>query len=510
VSATSIAWTLVSHTNVGKTTLARTLLGRDIGEVRDAAHVTTEATPYTLQATPEGDALVLWDTPGFGDSARLARRLALERNPIGWFLAQVWDRFRDRPLHLAQLAVRNVRDQADVLLYLVNASEAPADAGYLAHELDVLAWIGKPVFVLLNQTGAARPRADDEADELRWRAAVGPRPFVRGVLTLDAFARCWVQEIVLLRAIAAAIEPAKRGGYERLAAAWHARRIAQFDEAMAAIAAPIALAACDRVAVGRIGLKDRLEDLLRAPRGERAQDALRQDAQRALAQRLDAAVRESTARLIAIHGLEGSAADAILERLADRARTETPLDEGKAALMGGVLSGALSGLAADLAAGGMTLGAGTLIGAIAGALGGAGIARGYNVLAGRTESFVRWDDELLEGLARSALLRYLAVAHYGRGRGEWRESEYPRFWHDVVEGAVARGRAALAATWAHRSADADRLAIEAELHTTLAALARDVLEALYPGALRDAGAAPGRAGGAADPGAPRDAGVAPG
>ena len=35
---------LVSHTNVGKTTLARTLLGKDVGEVSDRAHVTEEST----------------------------------------------------------------------------------------------------------------------------------------------------------------------------------------------------------------------------------------------------------------------------------------------------------------------------------------------------------------------------------------------------------------------------------------------------------------------------------
>ena len=35
---------LISHTNAGKTTLARTLLGRDVGEVRDAPHVTAEGT----------------------------------------------------------------------------------------------------------------------------------------------------------------------------------------------------------------------------------------------------------------------------------------------------------------------------------------------------------------------------------------------------------------------------------------------------------------------------------
>ncbi len=43
--------------------------------------------------------------------------------------------------------------QADVVLYLVNASEEPDDAGYLDPELDVLGLIGKPVLVLLNQLG---------------------------------------------------------------------------------------------------------------------------------------------------------------------------------------------------------------------------------------------------------------------------------------------------------------------------------------------------------------------
>jgi hypothetical protein len=390
LSPSTIALSLISHTNAGKTTLARTLLGRDIGEVRDAPHVTTEATPYSLQTTPGGDALVLWDTPGFGDSARLARRLAQQGNPIGWFLAQVWDRFRDKALFLSQRAVRNVRDEADVVLYLVNASEAPADAGYLAPELDVLAWIGRPVFVLLNQTGPPRPHAAEEAEEARWHETLGARPFVRGVLTLDAFARCWVQEIVLLRALAAAIAPAKREGFERLAAAWQARRIAQFDEAMAAVATPIARAAVDRELLPNVPVKDRIRSVLR---GKGADDESgEQRSARVLAERLDADVRASTDRLIAIHGLEGRAADTVRERLAGHLRTDAPLPEGKAALMGGVVSGALAGLAADLAAGGLTLGAGTLVGAIAGAVGGVGLARGYNVLKGRTEAVVRWDN----------------------------------------------------------------------------------------------------------------------
>ena len=156
-TARRIALSLVSHTNVGKTTLARTLLDRDVGTVRDEPHVTDAVDRFTMIETPEGDALELWDTPGFGDSARLASRLAQSESPIGWFLGAVWDRFRDRPFWSTQLAVRNVRDNADCVLYLVNAAEKPADAGYVGPEMQVLTLIGKPVLVLLNQMGPPRP-----------------------------------------------------------------------------------------------------------------------------------------------------------------------------------------------------------------------------------------------------------------------------------------------------------------------------------------------------------------
>jgi GTPase Era involved in 16S rRNA processing len=110
--ADTIDLSLVSHTNSGKTTLARTLLRANVGEVRDEAHVTSTAEPYTMIETTDGDVLRLWDTPGFGDSVRLAKRLAQRSNPIGWFLAEVWDRWRDRPFWSSQQAMKNVRDRA--------------------------------------------------------------------------------------------------------------------------------------------------------------------------------------------------------------------------------------------------------------------------------------------------------------------------------------------------------------------------------------------------------------
>jgi Domain of unknown function (DUF3482)/50S ribosome-binding GTPase len=476
-----IALSLISHTNAGKTTLARTLLARDVGEVRDAAHVTTEAASFPLVDTAEGDALVLWDTPGFGDSARLAQRLRQQGNPVGWFLSQVWDRFRDRPFWLTQRAVRNVRDQADVVLYLVNASEEPGDAGYLAPELAVLEWIGKPVIVLLNQTGPPRARADELADETRWRDALARWAHVRELLTFDAFARCWVQEFTLFAAVARVLPAARRSAFDRLVAAWKARRMAQFAEAMAALATPLAHAACDRVALPADRLMTRLGKSLGLARAEG--ESPERLAARELSERLDADLRSSTDRLIEIQGLEGSAAGEVLARLASDLRTDSPLDEGKAAMMGGVVTGALSGLVADLAAGGLTLGAGMLAGAVLGALGGAGVARGVNVARGKTDATVRWDDAFLDGLVVSALLRYLAVAHYGRGRGEWKESEYPSFWRERVAQAVAAQQPELAAIWALRATECDSGLLEDRLRAMVARIARRLLDELYPGVL---------------------------
>ena len=485
-----IALSLISHTNAGKTTLARTLLSRDVGEVRDAPHVTTEVASFPLAGTEDGDVLMLWDTPGFGDSARLAQRLRQQGNPVGWFLSEVWDRFRDRSFWLTQKAVRNVHDRADVVLYLVNASEAPGDAGYLAPELAVLEWIGKPVIVLLNQTGPPRAYADELADETRWRHALAKWSHVRELLTFDAFARCWVQEFTLFAAVARVLPDGRRPTFDRLVAAWTVRRMAQFADSMAALATPIAHAACDRVALPPGRLITRLGKSLGFARSEGASPEERAAGE--MSARLEADLRASTDQLIAIHMLEGRAAGEVQARLASDVRTDIPMDEGKAAVMGGVVTGALSGLAADLAAGGLTLGAGLLAGAVLGALGGVGVARGVNVARGRTESTARWDNAFLDGLVVSALLRYLAVAHYGRGRGQWQESEYPPFWRERVAHAVAMRQPALAAIWALRTTECESGPIGVRLQEVVGKIAQGLLDELYPGALGDSAQARSR------------------
>ena len=159
---------LVSHTNIGKTTLARTLLGRDIGEVADRAHVTETTDDYVLARTPEGCELILWDTPGFGNSVALAKRLEGRANPVGWFLSEVWDRVANKSLWLNQKALRHVKETSSVVLYLVNATELPDSAPYVSAEMRILEWIGKPVIVLLNQMGEPNPVTYKKKKGLRY------------------------------------------------------------------------------------------------------------------------------------------------------------------------------------------------------------------------------------------------------------------------------------------------------------------------------------------------------
>ena len=481
-----IALALVSHTNVGKTTLARTLLARDIGEVRDAPHVTEFADEHLLVETPEGDALALWDTPGFGDSVRLVRRLRQAEQPLGWFLSQVWDRFADRAFWSSQQALRAVREHADVVLYLVNASESPVAAGYVGPEMDLLAWVGKPVLVLLNQLGAPRPAAEEAAEVERWRQQLADRPAVRAVLPLDAFARCWVQEAALLQAVEDALDAETQPRMRRLRAAWAARREAQFDAAMGVLAASLARSATARQAVADAGrLRETVRRLGQAVGLSRPSEEPAALAQQALAAQFDDEVRRSTGALIALHGLAGAAQGEILARVAAHYDTRLPLDEGKAAVLGGLLTGALAGLKADIASGGLTLGGGLLAGGLLGALGAAGAARAVNLVRGVGSGWVGWSDAALQAMADAALLRYLAVAHFGRGRGDWTAGESPPHWRAVVAAALTPQREGLENAWsdtrdARPPAAAETLA--AALQPLLADAARDALQRLYPAA----------------------------
>ncbi|WBY16117.1 DUF3482 domain-containing protein [Erythrobacteraceae bacterium WH01K] len=493
-AGTTVNLSLISHTNAGKTTLARTLLGKDIGEVRDAAHVTDLASGHVL-VQAGGDTLMLWDTPGFGDTARLLDRLRMSGNPVGWLLTQVWDRWRERPLWSSQQAVKNAREQADAILYLVNAAEDPAAASYVALEMEVLAWIGKPVLILLNQMGS--PKEDSGGETQKWLAHVSAHSEVAGALPLDAFARCWVQEGVLLDRVAPLLGEEKRPAMKRLEARWKELNRERFDASMAALAAPLAAALVDSEKVEGGGWRDGLAKALTGGKND-ARAATK--AMEALSERLAAGTRESTERLIHLHNLSGSATRKVLERLSEDFRHSDKAPEGFSALLGGILSGAATGVAADVMAGGLTLGGGMIVGGVLGAIGAGGLAKGINLARGEDGAHVRWSRDFFARILGASLLRYLAVAHFGRGRGEWEEGEHPEYWITHVEGVLTRYEEEISALYA-KGQSVGRTALEKELRTLLETCATRLLVRLYPEAAKILGTAP-----EPDGGEPQDGG----
>src|SRR5690606_33924796 len=194
---------------------------------------------------------------------------------------------------------------------------------------------------------------------------------------------CWVQESTLLAAVGRQLPDELRAAFERLQANWMGVRRERFDASMAELARRIARAAHDREAVADEGIAGRILDAGLLPGRRRPGHAgPRERAMRALAERLDADIRQSVDTLIRIHGLGGHAGAVVMQRLAEHYAVTRPLSEGKAAVWGGLVTGALAGLKADLATGGPTLGGGLIAGGVRGALGAAGLARGYNMVRG--------------------------------------------------------------------------------------------------------------------------------
>ena len=482
VQKSQIALSLISHTNIGKTTLARTLLRKDIGLVADRAHVTLENQKYTVLETEAGESLQLWDTPGFPNCQKILSRLQGAKNPIVRIVTEVWDRFRDRPSWCAQQAVLNVQQEADVVLYLVNATEEPSMAGYIAPELQLLEWIGKPVIVLLNQTGPPKDRAEQQCLEQPWMDYFARYGFVRGVHSLDAFSRCWVQEGILFETIQSLLPSHDRQLMNRLFTVWQTANLTVFHAAMEQWAMLVSRAAKSRVMTRGDGSPMEMQK-------QQAVDGLLKD--------LVNDVGTTTKGVIALHGLEGNAIGVIQARMEHVEVQRGSQSPGDATLsgtaiggIGGALtSGAYAGLHLDAATGGVSMGlftvAGAVVGGVLGFLGGEAWAERR---AGSTPTPVTWSDEYLDLLVQDVIIRYLAIAHFGRGQGQYvADPEDPRFWIENVKTLVSKHHTTLHHVWARvRRQDLAAKTEEQSTHLTalLTSITLELLWSTYPASKR--------------------------
>lgn len=471
----TLTFSLISHTNVGKTTLARTLLRRDVGETLDRPHVTDLSEAHVMVAT-QGRRLLLWDTPGFGDTARLLRRLRQSDRPLQWMVMQIWDRYVNRPLWCSQQAIKNVREEADIVLYLVDASQPPAEMPYVEMEMEILSWVGKPIMLLLNQTGAPRTAGEETVEEDRWREHLKRFPQVKGALNLDAFARCWVQEGELLEAIAAMVPVEKKEAFRLLREAWREKNLTVHREAVSVLARMLTDSLLDAVNttneswLQKIGFK----------RGEL--DAEMKEARRHLSERLSQRTLEAMDELIKLFGLEGHSGRPLGD-VGNQFGVPKKVNESLWTAVGGLATGLTAGVVADLLAHGALLFSSTIIGAVGGGVGAYLMAKTYNLVRGRSSSEVRWSFAHYFEQVQFSLLCYLAVAHFGRGRGAWEDSEHPAHWREVVAQAAEPEKARLEEAW-KRAGDGKnpptRAEIESELQGIVTACCAGILRQLYP------------------------------
>jgi GTPase SAR1 family protein len=482
VAKRSIELVLASHTNIGKTSLARTLLGRDVGDVRDEAHVTQFSDRYTWQEAAQGESLKLWDTPGFGDSQRLLKRLRKSGTLSGWLLTEVWDRWLHPGFHFSQKVLRTVQDEADVVLYLVSAAEPPETAAYLDSEMQLLECIEKPVIVLINQLASDQDMAQEAADIQQWQQFCKSHPHIVSVLPLDAFARCWVQEFVLLEAIQTALQEQDSCSLMgRLIVAWQTDGLQVFEQSMQVLANCVA-----RCAVARQPVADSrsLGAVARGLMKKANAPKKQQGAERALSKAMTDDTEQALAELAKLYRLDATVENDIAGELGHFYHPKKGVSETRFTLLGAVLTGMLSGLAADIAVGGLSLGSGMIIGGIAGAAGGKAAAFGYNRVAGTADSWVEWDADALDALVVRIVMGYLIIAHAGRGRGKSvLKREHPR-WLQAVPQAVAAQHDRLLAIWGTRGTgplalDTERR-IEDKLLPLITQITWGVLETLYP------------------------------
>lgn len=470
-----IILSLISHTNVGKTALARTLLRRDVGEVADRAHVTIASEAYNL-IEHNGLSAKLWDTPGFGSNlAKLAKRLRSSGNPVGWLMHQVWDRFRDESLYCSQEAIRNIREDADLVLYLVDASQSPDTIGYVDLEMEILGWIGKPVLVFLNQTG--RPEPDRIAQEEKaWRDHLEKVEIVKSVSTLDAFTRCWTQEHYILEKTAEHIADEKKATARKLEDAWIARNLTVFENAIDEIGDLLVFSLLDTEKLMENSVFNKIKTLLK--RGD--QNAEMEKIQAQMYSRLASRTADTINGLIACHGLDGQTAKELAQSSQEEFTFQRNVEEGLAAAVGGAVSGLVGGLSADLIAGGATFGGGAVLGMLLGAGTTYALAKGYNLTQTGVNE-VRWTEAHFSSQVKFIVMLYLAVSHFGRGRGAWQDPQNnPSHWEHITDDILQENHEEIKILWKQGGADSNRDKLKKEVSKLTYQLLSKALAKLYP------------------------------
>ena len=386
---------VVGHTNVGKTSLLRTLT-RDVGFGEVSHRPSTTRHVEGARLSVDGQSLLeLYDTPGLEDAIALLDYLERLERPgerldgparLARFLdsSEARQRFEQEAKVLRQLLA------SDAGLYLIDARE-PVLAKY-RDELTVLAGCGKPLLPVLNFTNAGHAQED------AWRSALA-RLGLHALVRFDTVAPPLDGERRLYESLALLLEHS-RPQLQRLIDSHEAQAQARLHSGRQLIAELLIDCAACRQRVS--GQADAQQNAIQA-----LHQAVRQREQRCVEALLRLyAFRPDDAEADALPLLDGRWGD-------DLFNPET-LKQLGIKLGSGVAAGAATGAGIDLLVGGLSLGAATVLGALAG--GGLQTARNYGghllgKLKGQRELSV--DDAVLRLLAVRQLQLLDALSQRG-------------------------------------------------------------------------------------------------
>lgn len=352
---------VVGHTNVGKTSLLRTLTRqRNFGEVSDRPGTTRHVEARDLKV--DGQSMVrFFDTPGLEDSVALHAYLAeLEGHPSPADRVRAFLRGPEADASFEQEAkVLRKLIEVDAAIYVIDARE-PVLPKYRA-EIETLTGCARPVMPVLNFTREAGGRVE------AWTAALRDHN-LHALVVFDVVAPPVGAEESLYQSLATLLpqrKPQLLAVIEDLANQRRERRAA----------------ACTLTADLLVSLAALRKSI---PASEFEDPTLRQKHIAALRERTLQLARTSLDDLLAVYGFnKEDAEDAILPALDGRWEDDLfnpeVLRDASIRLGTGAAVGGAVGLAADVALAGMSLGAATALGA---AIGGA-LSQGWSQLGRR-------------------------------------------------------------------------------------------------------------------------------
>jgi hypothetical protein len=406
---------LASHTNIGKTSLARTLLKRDVGVIRDEKHVTQARSSYFLINAPNAR-IRLWDTPGFG---------ALKTNTSA-------NQNQDLESRLEKEAVNALRDEADVILYLVPAWPMAEQITQAHNELTLLFTLNKPILLLINrlydQDDQAHPKSKiafsqnepRQASIELWKAFLSdikPPSSPYQLIVLDAFERLLNDERTFFNVLVELTISEQKQVAQNALQVWEEAYISLLEALSSKV-----VTCLKRLLKLKVDLPSK---------GKKHKESSIQ----ALHQKTEEILRDTFDEILDCLGLKGDLRENIFQHSLETSVIRTNKVEKRkwGAIVGSALSGLSTGLAADVMSGGLSLGGGMILGAILGAVGGAGVVEGYERLSD-SERELHLSVEAIYILSKQLTLFTLSASKHGRARGafEGHENSIEHTSEDVV------------------------------------------------------------------------------